>query len=41
MLMIAGGILIAVAVIAVLRRLPEILAILLVLYLIGALAGGH
>ena len=38
MLMIAGGILLAVFTLALLRRLPEILAILFVLYLIGSCA---
>jgi hypothetical protein len=36
---IAGGLLLAVAILALLRRLPMILALLVVLYLIGSCAG--
>jgi hypothetical protein len=39
MLTVAGGILLALAIVGVLRRLPEILAVLLVLYLIGSCVG--
>jgi hypothetical protein len=41
MIAIAGGILLALAVLGVLRRLPQILAILFVLYLIGSCVGPH
>jgi hypothetical protein len=36
---IAGGILLAVLTLAMLRRLPQILAILFILYLIGSCVG--
>jgi hypothetical protein len=39
MLAVAGGILLALAILGVLRRLPEILLILFVLYLIGSCVG--
>jgi hypothetical protein len=39
MLVIAGGILVAVAVLALLRRLPSILGVLFVLYLVGSCVG--
>jgi hypothetical protein len=39
MLAVAGGILLALAVLGVLRRLPEILAVLFILYLIGRCVG--
>lgn len=36
MLTIAGGILLAVFIVAMLRRLPQVIAILFILYLIGS-----
>jgi hypothetical protein len=39
MLAVAGGILLALFVLGVLRRLPEILGILFILYLIGSCVG--
>jgi hypothetical protein len=41
MLAVAGGILLALAVLGVLRRLPEILAVLVILYLIGSCVAPH
>jgi hypothetical protein len=39
MIAVAGGILLALAVLGVLRRLPEILVVLFILYLIGSCVG--
>jgi hypothetical protein len=39
MIAVAGGILLALAILGVLRRLPEILLVLFVLYLIGSCVG--
>jgi hypothetical protein len=39
MIAVAGGILLALAVLGVLRRLPEILAVLVILALIGKCVG--
>jgi hypothetical protein len=39
MLVIAGGILLALAILGALRRLPQILLVLFILYLIGSCVG--